>query len=77
LQLPVAVCRNGDFGFNECSRVYAVPEATLRINAMEKNWHVNGVKALGRQATYVLWRYGGYVPKSLEASGPSNSRAMG
>jgi hypothetical protein len=59
LQLPVAVCRNGDCGLNECSRVYAVPEATLRTNVMKKNWHVNGVKALGREATYVLWRYGG------------------
>jgi hypothetical protein len=58
LQLPVAVYRNGDCELNECSRVYGVPIATLRTNVI-KNWHVNGVKALGREATYVLWRYGG------------------
>jgi hypothetical protein len=51
LQIPVAVYRNGDCGLNECSRVYGVPRATIRWHAM-KNWYVNGVKALGRRATF-------------------------
>jgi hypothetical protein len=32
--------------------VFGVPEATLRRHAMKENWYVNGVKALGRQATF-------------------------
>jgi hypothetical protein len=51
LQMTVEAYRNGDYGFNECSRVYEVPKATTRRRAMKKNWHVNGVNSLGRQAT--------------------------
>jgi hypothetical protein len=36
---------------NECRRMYGVPKATIRRLAM-KNWCVNGVNALGRQATF-------------------------
>jgi hypothetical protein len=50
--MAVATYRNGDYGLNECSRVYEVPKATTRRRAMKKNWHVNGVNALGRQATF-------------------------
>jgi hypothetical protein len=50
--MTVAAYRNGDYGLNECSRVYGVPKATIRRHAMKKNWQVNGVKALGRQATF-------------------------
>jgi hypothetical protein len=32
--------------------VYGVPRATIRRHTMKKNWYVNGVKALGRQATF-------------------------
>jgi hypothetical protein len=31
--------------------MYGAPKATIRRHAMKKNWYVNGVKALGRQAT--------------------------
>jgi hypothetical protein len=44
--------RNGDYGLNECSSVYGVPKATINRHATKKNWQVNGVKALGRQATF-------------------------
>jgi hypothetical protein len=52
LQMAVAACRNGDCGLNECSKVYGVPKATIRRHAMKRSWYVNGVKALGRQATF-------------------------
>jgi hypothetical protein len=32
--------------------VYGVPKATIRRHAMKQNWYVNGVKALGEQATF-------------------------
>jgi hypothetical protein len=52
VQMTVAVYRNGDCGLNECSSVYGVPKATIRRHAMKQIWYVNGVKALGRQATF-------------------------
>jgi hypothetical protein len=39
-------------GLNDCSRVYGGRNATIRRRAMEQIWCVNGVKALGRQATF-------------------------
>jgi hypothetical protein len=50
--MAVAACINGDYGFNECSRVYRVPRATIRRLAMKKNWYVNGLQALERQARF-------------------------
>jgi hypothetical protein len=38
--MVVAAYRNGDCGLNECSRVYGVPEATIRRFATKKNWYV-------------------------------------
>jgi hypothetical protein len=43
--------RNEDYGLNECSMVYGGSKATIRRHEMKKNWHVNGVKAPGREAT--------------------------
>jgi hypothetical protein len=53
LQMTVAVYRNGDCDLNECSREYGVPKATVRRHAMKQIWYVNGVKALGRQTTFL------------------------
>jgi hypothetical protein len=52
LQMTVAVYRKADCGLNECSSVYRVPKATVRRHSMMQIWYVNGVKALGRQATF-------------------------
>jgi hypothetical protein len=49
--MTVAVYRNEDCGLNECSRVYGVPQATIRRHVMKQIWYVSGVRALGRQAT--------------------------
>jgi hypothetical protein len=51
-QIAVVAYRNGNCGSNECTRVYGIPRATIWRRAMKKNWYVNGVKALGRQATF-------------------------
>jgi hypothetical protein len=53
LQMAVARCRNGDCGLNKCSRVHGIPKTTIRRLAMKKNWRVNDVKALGRQAAFI------------------------
>lgn len=52
LQMAVAAYRNGDYGLNECTRVYGIPKATIRRHAMEKNLYANNTKALGRTATF-------------------------
>jgi hypothetical protein len=42
-----------NMNMNECSRVYGVPKATISRHAVKKNWYVNGVKVVGRQATFI------------------------
>lgn len=49
---------NGDYGLNECSRVYGVPKATIKRLADNKNAFVNERKALGRQNTLIYRRNG-------------------
>ena len=48
LLLAVAAYQKGDYGLNECSRVYGVPKATIKRHANRKNSVRNQVKALGR-----------------------------
>ena len=48
LLLSVAAYKNGDYGLNECSRVYGVPKAIIKRYADEKNFVSNNVKAFGR-----------------------------
>jgi hypothetical protein len=50
--MAFAVYRNGDCGLKVCSRVYGAPKATVRRHDMKKNWYVNAVRALGRQAAF-------------------------
>jgi hypothetical protein len=50
-QMAVAEHRNGGCGLSECSWVYGVPRAAIRRHVL-KNWYVNSVKALGRQAAF-------------------------
>lgn len=52
LQRAIAAYRNGDYGLNECSRVYGVPKATIKRHSDKKNSIVNEFKALGRQPTF-------------------------
>jgi uncharacterized protein (DUF779 family) len=35
LQIAVAAYKNGDYGLNECRRMYGVPKATIRRLAMK------------------------------------------
>lgn len=52
LQMAVAAYQNGDYGLNECARVYGVPKATIKRHADRKNRFSNVVKSFGRQATF-------------------------
>lgn len=52
LQMAVAAYKNGDYGLNECARVYDVPKATIKRHADNKNTFSNTVKSFGRQATF-------------------------
>lgn len=44
LHRAVAAYRNGDFGLNECMRIYGVPKGTIKRHADGKNAVANEVK---------------------------------
>lgn len=52
LQRAVAAYRNGDFGLNECARIYSVPKATIKRHADGKNSTANAIKLMGMQPTF-------------------------
>ena len=52
LKMAVAAYMNGDYGLNECSRVYGVPKATIKRHADSKNTFSNSVKCFGRQGIF-------------------------
>lgn len=52
LQRAVDAYRNGDFGLNECGRIYGVPKGTIKRHADGKNSVANEIKLLGRQPTF-------------------------
>lgn len=54
LQKAIIAYENGDYGLNECSRVYGVPKATLKRHSAKKNSYANGIKALGKPPTFSL-----------------------
>ena len=49
--LAVAAYKNGDYGLNECTRVYGVPKATIRRYA-DENTVPNNVKTKGRPPVF-------------------------
>lgn len=50
--MTLAAYMNDDYGFNECTRVYGVPKATIKKHADSKNTFSNSIKCFGRQATF-------------------------
>lgn len=48
LQHAIAAYKNGDYGLNECNRVYGIPKATLKRHTDQKNYYVNERKYLGK-----------------------------
>lgn len=51
LQQAIAAYKNGDYGLNECSRVYGVPKATLKRHADKKNLTITVVRKLAYDVT--------------------------
>lgn len=52
LQRAITAYRNGDFGLNECARIYSVHKGTIKRHADGKNMLSNEVKSLGRQPIF-------------------------
>lgn len=52
LLLAVAAYKNGNYGLNECSRVYGVPKATIKAHVDKKNLICNNVKSMGRPPVF-------------------------
>lgn len=44
--------RNGDFGINQCARLYGVPKATLKRHLERKNKYSQGTKSFGRRPVF-------------------------